>query len=90
LSEASAFFEGGSLGYSPADGGTRLEGLVLRTQEWKLSALAVSEVRSSYFEDEEKFPKGSIEFDHGLIMRDILHEWHNATGQPRGHRAEAL
>ena len=52
--------------------------LLLRTLEWRLRGLSVSEVRSSYFEDEKKFPKSSIEFDHALVMRDLVHEWHKA------------
>jgi hypothetical protein len=86
LSDASAFFEGGSLGYSPVSGGSRLDGLVLHTHEWKVRALAASEARSSYFEDESRFPKGSVEFDHCLIMRDIQHEWHNAAEPARAYQ----
>jgi hypothetical protein len=78
LADASAFFEGGSLGYSHTRHGDRLDGLLLRTFEWRLRALTVSEVRSSFFADNERFPKGSTEFDHALIMRDIRHEWHKA------------
>jgi hypothetical protein len=33
---------------------------------------------SSFFEDEKRFPRGSVQFDHALIMRDIPHEWHEA------------
>lgn len=78
LADASAFFEGGSLGYSVTRDSDRLDGLLLRTLDWRIQALAVTEVRSSYFEDERRFPRGSVEFDHALIMRDILHEWHEA------------
>jgi hypothetical protein len=78
LLDASAFFEGGSLGYSVTRDGDRLDGLQLRTLDWRIRPLAVTEVCSSYFEDEQRFPKGSVTFDHALIMRDILHEWHNA------------
>lgn len=78
LLEASAFFEGGSLGYSVTQQGERLDGLLLRTLDWRVRALSVSEVHSSFFADEKQFPKGSIQFDHALIMRDILHEWHKA------------
>ena len=78
LAEASAFFEGGCLGYSVTGDDTRLDGLLLRTLEWHVHALAVSSVRSSYFDDRTRFPAGAIEFDHALIMRDILHEWHQA------------
>jgi len=38
--------------------------------------LAVASVRSSFFEDQGIFPRGSIEFDCALLMRDIQHEWH--------------
>lgn len=78
LAEASAFFEGGSLGYSVTRDEGRLDGLHLRTKDWRVRALAVSEVRSSYFEDRRAFPPGAIEFDHALIMRDLPHEWHAA------------
>ena len=75
LAEASGFFEGGSLGYSVTRGGHRLDGLLLRTLDWKVQALTVSEVRSSYFSDPALFPPSSIEFDHALLMRNIPHEW---------------
>jgi Uncharacterized conserved protein (COG2071) len=75
LKEASAFFEGGSLGYSATRGGNRLDGLFLRTIGWKVGALSVAEVQSSYFSDEARFPMGSVEFDHALVMRDVAHEW---------------
>ncbi len=78
LVEASAFFEGGSLGYSVTRDGNRLDGLLLRTMEWRIRALAVTDVRSSYFADGQRFPAGSIEFDHALVMRDLVHEWHKA------------
>jgi len=78
LAEASAFFEGGSLGYSVTRDGGRLDGLRLQTNQWRVEPLEVSRISSSYFSDEEKFPPGAIEFDHALIMRDIKHEWHSA------------
>ncbi len=78
LVEASAFFEGGSLGYSVTRGGERLDGLLLRTVDWRIRALSVTEVHSSFFSDRQRFPDGSIKFDHALVMRDILHEWHKA------------
>src|SRR5262245_11156318 len=78
LTDASGYFEGGSLGYSVTRDAGRLDGLRLRTLEWRVSALAVSSVQSSFFADKKRFPEGSIEFDHALIMRDLLHEWHKA------------
>jgi hypothetical protein len=78
LADASAFFEGGSLGYSATRDGDRLEGLLLRTLDWRIRAMSVVEARSSYFLDESRFPRGSVEFDHALVMRNVAHEWHEA------------
>ena len=78
LSEASEFFEGGSLGYSVTSDASRLDGLRLETKNWRVEALAVKEVHSSYFASEAMFPPGSVEFDHALIMRNLEHEWHAA------------
>jgi hypothetical protein len=78
LAEASSFFEKGALGYSVTSNADRLDGLKLETREWRVTPLSVSRVYSSYFSDRTKFPEGSIEFDHALIMRDVAHEWHTA------------
>lgn len=78
LTQASSFFEGGSLGYSVTSEPDRLDGLQLQTKEWHVDPLQVDTIYSSYFFDEEKFPAGSIKFDHALIMRNVAHEWHSA------------
>jgi hypothetical protein len=76
LSTASAFFEGGSVGYSATSDLGRLDGMELRTEGWHVEALQVDEVRSSYFEDLTRFPTGSVAFDCALAMRHVAHEWH--------------
>jgi hypothetical protein len=73
LETASAFFKTGATGYSP--NGNKYEGLQLETSNWEVKALQVSQVKSSYFEDESIFPKGSVKFDNALLMTNILHEW---------------
>jgi hypothetical protein len=73
--DASAFFEAGSLGYSPTHKGDRLQGMRLKTAQWKIAPLEVEHVYSSFFNDKTKFPPGSISFDCALVMRDIEHEW---------------
>lgn len=78
LDQSSAFFEAGSLGFSPRTGSTRLDAMRLQTQGWRVQALDVDEVYSSFFFDIEHFPQGSITFDHALLMRNIEHEWHSA------------
>jgi hypothetical protein len=75
LEEASAFFEKGSHGYSDTNEPHRLDGIRLVTSGWCVAPLAVDTVYSSYFADETKFPKGSVEFDCALLMRNIPHEW---------------
>jgi hypothetical protein len=75
LQEASAFFEAGSLGYSPGVGG-ELDGLELRTEAWRVRPLDVRVVESSFFDDPARFPPGTAVFDCALLMRDVPHEWH--------------
>lgn len=75
LENASGFFEGGAVGYSP--NGDKYEGLKLKTFNWKMEALNVTSVHSSFFENEELFPKGSVQFDNALLMTQLKHEWHS-------------
>ena len=74
---ASDFFKHGSVGYSPNKIGEAYDGLELKTKNWEVSPLTVSEVKSSFFEDESIFPKGTIKFDNALLMRNIDHEWNS-------------
>jgi len=75
VSEASAFFESGSVGYSVTASGRRLDGIVLTTDSWSVAPLAIERAYSSYFSDPEMFPAGSIDFDCALVMRNVTHEW---------------
>ena len=75
IEAASTFFEGGSVGYSVTSDQGRLDGIRLKTRSWKVKALEVEHVRSTWFADEARFPNGSVTFDCGLLMRDIPHEW---------------
>lgn len=76
LAEASDFFETGSLGLSSVKNDeNRLDGIFLRTKQWKLDALDLSHIHSSFFENETLFPPDSIAFDHALLMQNVAHEW---------------
>jgi len=77
LEESSEFFEGGCVGYSSRPNSDLLDGLLLKVPKWEVSALDVKRVASVYFDDRENFPSDGIAFDHGLLMRDIVHEWHS-------------
>lgn len=76
LAESSAFFEGGCVGYSVTRDCRRLDGIRLQTNGWHVRPLAIEHVESSFFSDGSVFPEGSITFDHALIMRDLIHQWH--------------
>ena len=77
LSDASEFFQRGSLGYSVTRTAGRFDGLELRCKQWRVEALDVDRIESSFFENESMFPAGSVEFDCALLMRDIEHLWHS-------------
>jgi hypothetical protein len=76
LDEATRFFETGHVGYSATRSPYRLDGISLSAFGFRLEPLEVSRVRSSFFEDRSRFPRGSAVFDSAFIMRDIAHEWH--------------
>lgn len=76
LEEASAYFEPGCVGYSVTSDPDRLDGIELKTAYWQVQPVEVTAVQSSFFQDGKCFPADSIQFDRGLIMRDIPHEWH--------------
>lgn len=75
LVESSKFFEAGCMGYSARPDSCTVDGLLLKVAEWQVAPLHVEKIRSAYFDDRTIFPEGSIEYDHALIMRDIVHEW---------------
>jgi hypothetical protein len=75
VQQASSFFEKGSLGFSPSNHRGCFDGLELKTLNWSVAPLQVKKAESSFF---DQFPKGSIELDHALLMKDIEHEWHDA------------
>jgi hypothetical protein len=80
LATASDFFKAGAIGYSP--NGDKYEGLLLHTENWKVEALEVSHVSSSFFEDESIFPKGALVFDNALLMTNIQHDWYATPDKP--------
>lgn len=79
LSDSSQFFENGSTGYSARPKGNKLDGLLLKVDNWKVSALEVLNASSTYFDDRSIFPANSVELDHALLMENIPHEWHSQS-----------
>jgi hypothetical protein len=87
LAEASAFFEAGSLGISPGHRSGQFDGMELRAVGWKVEPLDVRHVTSSFFDNRDLFPPGTVTLDNALLMRRIAHEWHT---QRVGYAGAAL
>lgn len=77
VADASQFFEPGSIGFSATKDAKRLDGISLKTKNWKVVPLDVTDVYSSYFSNEEIFPEGTVHFDCALLMTNIAHQWHS-------------
>ncbi len=75
LTEASEFFRGGAVGWSARAESNDLDGMELVCREWRMEPLAVERAESSFFENPNIFPSGSLKFDSAFLMRDIGHEW---------------
>ena len=76
LQEASAFFKRDGCGFSCNLRGDQIEGMELKIAKWSPRAITVELEEAEFYENSKVFPKGSIEFDCGLIMRQVPHEWH--------------
>jgi len=80
--DVSEFFRKGDCGFSTSLGGSELEGLQLKTLKWQMTPLEIESQHSAFYANLLKFPASSVEFDCGLLMRGIPHEWHELTGKP--------
>ncbi len=72
--DAASTSRAGSLGYSAARQPGRFDGLELRCLSWAMMPLEVEQVESSFFDNRELFPQGSVQFDSALLMQEIDHE----------------
>lgn len=77
LQNASTFFEKGCIGFSPNK--NSFDGLQLYIHNWEVKPLDVTNVSSTYFDNLNLFPKGSIVFDNALLMTNIEHEWQSIS-----------
>ena len=74
IEEVSNDFKTDSIGFSPFKNNI-FYGVKLVTKSWKVSPLDLISIKSSFFENEEFFPKGSAQVDHCLLMENIGHSW---------------
>jgi hypothetical protein len=77
LEAAASFFSLGATGYSATNTTGHYHGMELYSVNWTVAALAVNEAQSSFFDDHDRFPPGSVGLDCALLMRGIEHEWHS-------------
>jgi hypothetical protein len=80
--DVSEFFRKGDCGFSCSLRGNELEGLQLKTLKWEMSPLEIESQHSAFYSNSQRFPAGSLDFDCGLLMRGIPHEWHQLTDIP--------
>lgn len=75
LAQASDFFRRGSAGFSATRGGRCLDGLALQTDSWHVEPVDIRSVRSTVFDDPDRFPPGSAVLDCALLMREVPVTW---------------
>lgn len=75
LAAASDFFRHGSTGFSASRDGRRIDGLELNTDKWQVHPAHTHTVRSTFFDDRTRFPRGSATLDCTLLMRDVPATW---------------
>ena len=90
VDEASAFFRDGSVGLSPGRNGVKLDGVELHTGSWRVEPLEIRRVTSSFFDDPERFPRGSATLDCALLMRDLPVTWRPVAAMPTGAAGTGL
>jgi hypothetical protein len=82
LAQASAFFQRGSVGFSAGRDQRRLDGLGLDTDSWRVEPVEVRAVRSTFFDDEDRFPHGRATLDCALLMRGVPATWSPLRSMP--------
>jgi hypothetical protein len=75
LDEAATFFRRGAKGCSVTRDAHRFDTVELDCATWPVEPLAVDGVRSAWFADEARFPRGAATLDCALRMRGIEHCW---------------
>ena len=75
VDQAISFFRTAPLGDSPTQGPECFDGVRLLSEHWDAEPASVSEMRSSLFDDEALFPRGTCTLDSALIMRNLSVRW---------------
>jgi hypothetical protein len=75
LERASAFFQRGSVGLSAGRDGQLLDRMELCTGSWRVEPVELRAARSTFFDDQVRFPRGSATLDCALLMREVPVTW---------------
>ncbi len=75
LEAAAGFFSLGATGYSATNTAGHYHGMELHSLNWTLAPLVIDRAQSCFFDDQQRFPPGSLGLDCALLMRGIEHEW---------------
>ncbi|MDZ4821528.1 MAG: DUF2071 domain-containing protein [Planctomycetota bacterium] len=75
MDEISEFHRNASCGYSPTSGSERLDSLEMNCQGWHCEPFDVAHFSSTFYDDAQQFPLGSIVLDSALCMHQIEHKW---------------
>src|SRR5258708_12849291 len=70
------FFRIGNSGSSFIHDPQIFDGIALETKEWRIRPFQINHVFCSFFDNKERFPSATIEFDHALGIRDLAHACH--------------
>ncbi|MFE5937300.1 hypothetical protein ACFQ69_18155 [Streptomyces sp. NPDC056470] len=76
----------GAKGWSATGSGRRLDGMELDTDAWHIEPGRIVSARSSFFEDQERFPPGTATLDSVLVMRQVPVRWLPLPGRAAGER----
>ena len=75
LEDASSFFRCAPLGYAATPTEGVFDGVALATGGWAIAPLHLDEVRSSYFDDPNRFGAGAAVPDSAFLMADLDTTW---------------
>ena len=73
--EASAFFRCAPLGYAATPHDGVFDGVALAAEEWGIEPLHLDELRSSFFDDPDRFAAGTAVPDSAFLMAGIHTVW---------------
>ena len=72
---ASRFFRDAPVGYAATPCAGVFDGVELGTDGWDMSPLHLDEIASSFFDDRDRFPRGTAVADSAFLMANVTTRW---------------